>query len=298
VNHQVRVIVASELISERVLRHDISATEREKLLLTQNIRKFVEEKYDIPNSKSYSKYYNLSRKALGWNITIAPELSLKPESFDFFPLGSFDYLGFFSEPLIKEWAARYEKLGFDVYISEIGGYSTLGWFEDPLYSTQLDSSEYGLARLLSHEIAHEKLYFKNDTTFSELLASFIETKLANDYVIAMGKKRPPPRQMYERDLILEARQTLAKLYASNISDEIKRARKQEILSSLKRELGSVSITLNNASLAQFHRYTPKYQKFETTFAACDDSEKYRCWFKKLFELRDLNQAQRRAWLEN
>lgn len=314
--HQARVIFYKEKISERLKRADIPPTERAALEATQRIRATAEKLYGLRHSSSYQSYFDLGRKELGFNITVAPALSLRPESFDFWPIGSFDYLGFFDRAYAESWAETYRQKGFDVDISEIGGYSTLGWFEDPLYSSQLDWGEAGLARLLSHEIAHERLYFKNDTTFSELLASFIERKAAADYL----KERKIPVDSAEKiaerrrrrlefvETVMALRKQLEDLYAGSLPPAEKLRQKDAFIQAFRAKLQNrldyfemkAIPPINNATLAQFHRYTPQGKALENLFAHCQKTQAqkpYQCWFAELEKLKPCTNRSRKAWLE-
>ena len=53
-------------------------------------------------------------------------------------------------------------------------YSTLGWFDDPVLSTFIRYPEAELARLIFHELAHQVVYVKDDTTFNESFAIAVE----------------------------------------------------------------------------------------------------------------------------
>ena len=57
-------------------------------------------------------------------------------------------------------------------------YSTLGWSNwiggDPLLNTFVNGSEGELARLIFHELAHQKLYVADDTMFNESFATAVE----------------------------------------------------------------------------------------------------------------------------
>jgi len=321
--HQAKVIFKSEKIEQRLLRTDLPPEERKLLLATQKIRSFAEKAYGLKSSKSYRTYFDLGRNYLGYNITVTPEFSLTPKSFSFWPIGSFDYLGFFSREMAEDWAARYRADNADVHISEIGGYSTLGWFEDPLYSTQLALGEFALARLLAHEIAHERLYFRKDTTTSEILASYIEPRLALDYLAASGQKIPSEAELAALRRRAESfaheiertRQKLESLYSSTLPQEEMRRRKREIFTTLHNTLtkkdspyfGLPALSnlppaaeLNNAWLVQFHRYTPQSSALEALYRNCSreaKENKYQCWFGKLEKLRNCSNEERKVWLK-
>ena len=320
-NHQFAVVIGKQPIAQMLSQKTLPAELRSQLTMVENIRRFTEERYVMQRSKSYENFYDLGRSALGYNITVVPEFSMKPMAFDFFPIGSFEYLGFFDKALADKWAAGYRAQGFDVHLSEIGGYSTLGWFDDPLYSTQLAWGEYSLARLLGHEIAHEKLYFKDDTTFSELMASFIERKLAADFM--RTNRRPMPseaeiqlrrrRQAEFTEIVEKTKQQLEALYESPLPAPDKKNKKAELISALKQQLegrkndfAQIAAAhellqlpeINNATLIQFHRYSATGKAFEGAFRMCETQQNvYTCWFEKIAALKPCSREARKAWLE-
>ena len=314
--HQLRVVFFKEQISERLKRSDIPAPQRQALETTLRIRQQVETLYGLRGSKSYRSFYDLGRKELGFNITVAPALNLKPESFRFWPIGSFDYLGFFDEAYANAWADEYRRRGFDVHVAAIGGYSTLGWFEDPLYSSQLDWGEAGLAYLLAHEIAHEKLYFENDTAFSEMLASFIEIKAGREYLASVGRpvneRQVAEKRKRRKELtaeLLMLRDSLEKIYESQAPDTEKLADKKKLIadfnSRLRNRAAYFGMTtfpeINNAALVQLHRYTPQGKAFENLYENCRKAEPksaYQCWFRELEKLKRCTAAQRKRWVES
>jgi len=318
--HQGGVIFGKEKITERLKIPTLTTHERESLEKTLRMRAYIERRYGLKDSHSYRYYYDLGRNYLGYNITVAPRFALRAEAFHFWPIGSFEYLGFFDRALAENWAERYRAQGFDVHLAEIGGYSTLGWFEDPLYSTQLLWSEAGLARLLGHEIAHERLYFKDDTAFSERLASFIERKIARDYLAANGTKLATAAELQRYQNLLQSfvariealKADLTALYESKISDTEKLAAKNKKITAFREWLISQQELrqkipaakqmaelkeINNATLVQFHRYSATGKAFDTTFTACaQEREPYVCWFTALEQLKNKTPAERKAWL--
>ncbi len=325
--HQLGVVFGKKPISQLLAQNDLSPERRSQLTMVENIRRFTEERYAMQKSRSYETFYDLARPALGYNITVVPEFSMKAVAFDFFPIGSFEYLGFFDKTLADQWANRYRAQGYDVHLSEIGGYSTLGWFDDPLYSTQLNWGEYALARLLGHEIAHEKVYFKDDTTFSELMASYIERRLAADYMRVNGGHGRPSgpmpsdaeikvrrqRQAEFMEIIETVKQNLDTLYKSALPDETKRKEKAARIAGLRQKLTSkkayfAHITavqellqlpeINNATLIQFHRYGATGKAFDGVFRMCETQQNvYTCWFEKIAALKRCTREARKVWLE-
>jgi predicted aminopeptidase len=64
--------------------------------------------------------------------------------------------------------------GDDVHLSGIPAYSTLGYFDDPVLSTFVRYREVDLARLIFHELRHQVVYVKDDTSFNESFAVAVE----------------------------------------------------------------------------------------------------------------------------
>ena len=67
-------------------------------------------------------------------------------------------------------------MGYDTEYSAVSGWSTLGWFGDPILSNMLKRSEGSLADLIIHELTHSTIYIKNEVDYNENLATFIGNK--------------------------------------------------------------------------------------------------------------------------
>jgi predicted aminopeptidase len=64
----------------------------------------------------------------------------------------------------------------------VDGFSTLGFFKDPLYSFMKDFSIFGIASLIIHEQTHATVYVKNQVQFSEELATFVGNTGAMNFI--------------------------------------------------------------------------------------------------------------------
>ena len=82
------------------------------------------------------------------------------------------------DTLSKRQAERYadslRRDGYDVFVSGVLAYSTLGWFDDPVLSTFLQLDNARLSALIFHELAHRMLYVPGDTAFNESFATAVE----------------------------------------------------------------------------------------------------------------------------
>ncbi len=283
---------AIELDSLATKYPEMSPRQRAKIGLILRAKKYGGQIYGLENSQSFERLVPLPRDTLGWNLTVAYPLEWRLKTFGAPGVAEFGYIGFFDGKLKDRWKESFRQNGFDVYENKIGAYSTLGILADPLFSTYLDFSDYGLVRLIFHEMAHEKLYFSDDSDFSESLASFIEEKAANLFYKEVLKTAGPSfhkkeaSREYERFIavIEEYKKMLSAVYESDAAREEKLEQKAVLMKKLKNEMKSMSEefrytgaprrlaaidTLNNAVLIQIRRYHPPMRGgFEKLYESC------------------------------
>jgi len=105
-----------------------------RLARIRAIRAFASRELALPDNGSYTKYTELGRPFVLWNVFAAPPLSLEPRKWCFPVAGCVNYRGYFREDEARAEAARLRERGDDVYIGGVPAYSTLGWFDDPVLS--------------------------------------------------------------------------------------------------------------------------------------------------------------------
>ena len=151
---------------------------RERLALSQRIRAFAVTELHLPDNASYHRYADLQRKSVVWNVVAAPEFSLTLSTWCFPVVGCVGYRGYFEEAAAEAEATRLRATGLEASVYGVPAYSTLGWMNwaggDPLLSTFINYPEGELARLIFHELAHQVVYAKDDTTFNESFATAVE----------------------------------------------------------------------------------------------------------------------------
>jgi predicted aminopeptidase len=140
----------------------------------RDIRAFASRELGLPDNGSYTKYTELGRPFVLWNVFATPALSLKPRQWCFPVAGCVNYRGYFREDDARAEAVRIRSEGDDVYVSGVPAYSTLGWFDDPVLSSFVRWPDTEVARLIFHELAHQVLYVKDDTAFNESFAVAVE----------------------------------------------------------------------------------------------------------------------------
>jgi predicted aminopeptidase len=262
-----------------------------RLARAREIRAFASSELGLPDNRSYTRYSDVGRPFVVWNVYATPALSLKPRQWCFPIAGCVNYRGYFREAEARAEAERFRALGDDVYVSGVPAYSTLGYFDDPLLSTFVRWPETEVARLVFHELAHQVLYVKDDSVFNESFAVTVEEAGVTRWLAAQNSPkldaefaRAQRYRMIFRDLVNSTRTRLAAIYAGEASDEAKRAAKAEALEAMGAAYtaaktadpgfagydrwfrGYANEGPNNASLASVALYTAQVPAFEALLA--------------------------------
>ena len=208
-----------------------------QLKTAEQIKTFAQSALGLSNDGSYSSYVEVEGEALVWNVIATEEFSLQPKKWCFPVAGCVPYRGYFKQQKAQASADRLSAKGMDVIVSPVAAYSSLGWFDDPLLSTMFSGSETRLAAYLFHELAHQRLYVKNDGLFNEGYASFVEEMGLRTWL--EYKHQPQDLQNWlklqqvSKDftrLVGDTRVQLVKLYASGQTEAMMRKNKAEIFS--------------------------------------------------------------------
>jgi predicted aminopeptidase len=99
---------------------------------------------------------------------------------NWFPIvGSLPYKGYFDREWAEAEATRLrEDEGFDVCVSAISAYSTLGWFADPITTPMLERGTASLVETVLHELVHATAFLRDEADFNESVAQFIGQRAA------------------------------------------------------------------------------------------------------------------------
>jgi predicted aminopeptidase len=276
---------------------------REKLIFMREVRLFAKERLRLKDTESFQSYVRVPGEAVSYLVMAAPELELRSERWWFPLVGEVPYLGFFDPADADAFEQYLKKRGLDTHRGQAAAYSTLGWFSDPVFSSQLNYSKAYLAGLVIHEMVHSTVWVKGHPEFNEGLASFIEEKGRQQYFSEMEGEESPTverlslfREEEQRlnALLDETSAELKDLYQSSSPDSEKRIRKGQILAALKERLrraqGFRLINTakladeewNNARFAARSVYKADWPVFEREFDICKHDlpcfiEKYRTW---------------------
>jgi predicted aminopeptidase len=230
------VMRAAQPVAEYVTDEHTPAALRDKLRLTQAMRRFATDEMRLPDNASYTRYADLKRSAAVWNVVAAPELSLNLKTWCVPMLGCVGYRGYFAHEEAQALAAqlRQDDPSLEVAVYPVPAYSTLGWTNvlggDPLLNTMIAYPELDLLRLICHELAHQLIYVPDDTAFNEAFATAVEHIAAQRwlarYAPAQAEREKAQMQTMEarrqdfRKLTAVTRQHLLQIYESKAASEL------------------------------------------------------------------------------
>ena len=153
-----------------------------------------------------------------------------------------------------------------MFVYGVPAYSTLGWFDDPVLNTFIRYPDAELARLVFHELAHQVVYVKGDTTFNESFAVAVEEEGLRRWLArererggARGLRRLPraPRGV-RRSSCCATASGLRSCYREPLPDDAKRAGKAKLFA----ELDADYRELKTKRLGRLRRLRPVLRRHE------------------------------------
>ncbi len=293
---------------------------RRKLSLSQEMRAFAVRELKLPDNASYTRYADIGRPAVVWNVVATPDLSLKLKTWCFPVMGCVGYRGYFQRADADALAAELRASGLEVNVYGVPAYSTLGWTNwlggDPLLSTFIGWPDGEVARLMFHELAHQVVYASDDTAFNESFAVSVERLGGNRWLAQHADAQAirdfqatQQRREAFRALTLRARTALAALYReADLDDDAKRRRKTEVFAQMRVEYARLKAdqwggyagydnfiaNANNASLAVQGAYNDLVPHFERLFD--DNGRDFNRFYDAVKRLAALPKDERHAKL--
>jgi predicted aminopeptidase len=306
-------------IDELTVDESTPAQLRERLALAARIRDFAVTDLGLPNNRSYRRYSDLGRNAAVYNVTAAPELSLKLETWCFPVVGCVGYRGYYDRAAADAEGAALRARGLEVNVYGVPAYSTLGKLEwlggDPLLNTFVNWPEGELARLIFHELAHQVVYAEGDTMFNESFATAVERigvqrwldQHAGDEAKRQYAAQDSRREDF-RALTTRFRDRLNTLYGSAASDTDKRTAKAELMRELRADYAAMKAErwngfagydgwferANNASLGVLAAYNELVPQFERLYER--EGKDFKRFYAEVARLSALPKEQRHATL--
>jgi predicted aminopeptidase len=216
---QYEIVANRESIEKLIADPQTASALKTKLELILRLREFAEQELKLPANGHYLRYAHVDRQYVVWNVHAAPEFTLDPKTWWYPVVGRLKYRGYFSEAAALCYAQTLREQGLDVYVEGVEAYSTLGWFRDPVLSTFIHHGEAGLAEIIFHELAHQRVFAHGDTDFDEAFATAVGEEGVRRWLLAKGDSAAYEKYLagHRRHLqfvrlVMEARSELEAIY--------------------------------------------------------------------------------------
>ncbi|HEY0029781.1 MAG TPA: aminopeptidase [Bacteroidia bacterium] len=270
-----------------------------KLNLITEIKQYTIDSLGMEPSENYTRVYDQKNQAVLFTVSGCEPFAFKPKEWRFPVLGTVPYVGFFNKEKARKEVLKLKAEGYDVDIYSPSGWSTLGWFRDPILSNMLKQNERSIANLIIHELTHGTLFIKNDVNFNENLANFIGDKGAERFLIMKYGKDSKQHEDYIQnkvdekiydDYILKGAERLDSLYKRMMDDEetdlVRKEKKKKMIMEivvgvnrlpLYKKKNYFNYTLQafhegNAFFMSFTRYDSQYDFFESEYKRLYNSD--------------------------
>ena len=282
---QLRVVWNSRPIEEVRADTGVPDSIKQSLQYVREVVDFGVNEIGLKDEGNYQTYFDQKGMPVLFVVTGAEPFALKPYEWKFPVVGVVPYKGFFDKKDAEKERLRLLKLGYDADVRTPGGWSTLGWFKDPVLSNMLERSRGDLANVILHELTHATVFVKDSIEYNENLASFIGDEATLRFLKKKFGEGSSEWEQYHQDEedinlyirhILRGAEYLDSLYNSfgKISTEEKQQQKELLI----REILSSTDTLkfhhpenfrwksdilpNNAYFMSFLRYRAKQDELK------------------------------------
>lgn len=258
-----------------------------QLAEVQAIREFASRELGLPDNGSYRSHADIGRPYVVWNVFAAPEFSLKPRQWCMLMVGCVNYRGYYAREDAERLAAELREEGYDAHVGGVTAYSTLGWFDDPVLNTFMRRGTLEVARIMFHELAHQVVFVRDDTSFNESFAVAVENEGVRRWTAgsaAAGQFAAFQAQQARRaaiaGLMQDYRKKFKALYATQRPADQQRQAKAALIEALRRDFAGLKAgwggyagydklfgaEFNNATLVSFSLYSELVPAFEALLA--------------------------------
>lgn len=245
---------------------------KQKLRFIDEVRAFAIDSLGLRDTRNYRTLYDQKGKEVMWVVTASERFHLRPHYWKFPILGAVPYKGFFNEESALRQARKLAAEGWDVNVRNPGGWSTLGWFTDPILSKMLERDEGDLASLIIHEMVHATIFVKDSVDFNENLASFIGDRGAELFLISnFGPESEPFLDFIHDDSdyvvfvdhVLRGTQHLDSLYTAMENEPVsaKQRLKEAMIRRIVQTMDTLTLYSGRKPARRFRRQLPNNAYF-------------------------------------
>ena len=287
--YQSKLMNSREPLQKTLTDPRVSEETKRKLKLAQEAKTFAESNLGLKRTHNYESFVQLEDTHVSYVVQVAKAWELTPYKWSFPLVGSLPYKGYFVKKRAQEEAARFSPKEYDTYVRGVSAFSTLGWFNDPIYSSMLRYDDEDLVETIIHETVHATLYIKSNADFNERLATFLGQEGVKKFYLEKEGAESHSLKKIVNDLadqklfskfISRELDTLRNWYKENsgqINADQKKLRLREIQDRFAKELqpqfksksysNFTKQELNNAILLSYKTYLYDLSDFEILFEA-------------------------------
>jgi predicted aminopeptidase len=269
---QLKIIWQARPIAEVLADPGFPDSLKTSLALVDEIKQFAIDSLGLKPTGNYTTVFDQQGKDILWVVTACEPYQFEPKIWSFPLIGSFTYKGFFDYEKSVDLAKSLKARGYDVDLRPVSGWSTLGWFRDPILSNMLADGPGELANTIIHELTHGTIFIPDSMTFNENLATFIGNRGAQEFLQAKFnsnssayrgyKNRRADGQIFTRHIVLGA-QKLDSLYRkiANENDSLKNIKKALFIDKIIGNLDSLNFADTTRYKGYFANYRPNNAYF-------------------------------------
>lgn len=178
---QLEILWRRTPITKAVADPGLAENERALLSLVASVRAFARE-LGLRVGDQYTSFVPWPGDRIVTTLVRTRPGSLEAVGWWYPFLGRLPYRGYFDQARAEREAKRLrEEQGYDVCVSPVTAYSTLGWLDDPVTSPMLGRGAANLVETLLHELVHATVFIEGDADFNEGVALFIGQEAAIRY---------------------------------------------------------------------------------------------------------------------
>ncbi len=272
-----------QLIAEARQDPERSEQQKQKLALVAQVLDFARSE-GLHTDGAYQYVIDVPERSVSYTVQAAYWDRLELKEWWFPIVGDVPYLGFFDVAERDEKAQELISLGYEVAKGNVGAFSSLGWFDDPIYTSMLRRPDEDLAHLLFHELVHRSFWSAGSVRFNENLAEFCAVQLTLRFLQQKGWHSQIEIYLARRDDRQEFKAWLRDLKTAvgdllsnrqNYEDEALRQAKHELVERFKGELPAFktdrympfirSKDWNNAEILSSGLYAPETELFDKAY---------------------------------
>lgn len=276
-------------VDDVLVTPDTDSALRQKLLLSREILQYADAE-GLNTGGSYRHFIPERSAQVSYLVQAAEADRLEAKTWWFPFVGRVPYLGYFSREKRDEKAAALRTQGFDVSLGSVGAFSSLGWFDDPIYASMTKRRDADYVQLLFHELIHRTFWSKGSVAFNENLAEYLGFRLALKFLNQTKDGRGVSDLEAERDdqerlrtWLQSLKQELNAVYADKtLSRDEKLARKAQLIERFRTKEFPAMVTRsyaslkgrewNNASILGSALYSPDTDKFDRAYRCVGENK--------------------------